>query len=126
MQAKLFLLLQTEQYNTALDLVSSLADPAAREFERTYALYRLHRENEAAELLPRLKALEGTDEMFARGVMHLEAQLVRLADLFAPSLFTFHIDLMNLKAYRQCAYQEAFDLYTQLLDSSSLVRALIV
>ncbi|KAL5483061.1 hypothetical protein ACEPAI_8290 [Sanghuangporus weigelae] len=92
LQTKFFLLLQTEQYNAALDLVASLADPAAREFDKAFVLYRLHKEKEAAELLPRLKALD----LFARGVTHLEAQL----------------------AYRQCAYQEAFDLYTQLLDSS--------
>ncbi|KAL5531847.1 hypothetical protein ACEPAF_5410 [Sanghuangporus sanghuang] len=97
LETKFFLLLQTEQYNAALDLLALLADPAAREFDKAYVLYRLRKENEAAELLPRLKALEKTDEMFTRGVMHLEAQL----------------------AYRQRAYQEAFDLYTQLLDSSS-------
>lgn len=83
-KTKLFLLLQTEQYGTALELVESLSDPAAREFEKTYALYRLHRENEAVELLPRLKALQGTDDLYARGVLHLEAQLVRPGSITCP------------------------------------------
>ncbi|EJD08253.1 uncharacterized protein FOMMEDRAFT_101709 [Fomitiporia mediterranea MF3/22] len=98
LQTKLFLLLQTDQCGPALELVESLSDSASREFEKAYALYRLHRENEVAELLPRLKASQGTDAVYDRGVLHLEAQL----------------------AYRRCEYQDAFDLYTQLLDSSSV------
>ncbi|KAI5119301.1 hypothetical protein M0805_008216 [Coniferiporia weirii] len=94
LQARLFLLLQTEQYDTALVLLQSLDNSAAHEFEKAYALYRLHREDEAEKLLSQLKSSQGDHD---RGVMHLEAQL----------------------AYRQCAYQDAFDHYTQLLDSSS-------
>ncbi|KAH8110496.1 hypothetical protein DFH11DRAFT_771088 [Phellopilus nigrolimitatus] len=99
LQSKLFLLLQTEQYNTALTLLESLDDPASRDFERAYALYRLHRETEAADVLSHLKGAQqasGVQDQ-DRGVMHLEAQL----------------------AYRQCAYQDAFDHYTRLLDSSA-------
>ena len=61
--------------------MESLSDPVSREFEKAYALYRLHRENEAAELLPLLKTSQGADEVYDRGVVHLEAQLVR-SDLF--------------------------------------------
>ena len=75
-QTKLFLLLQTEQYDTALLLLGPLKDNTAREFEKAYALYRLHREPEAAEVLQHLKE-SGSDAGFNdRGVVHLEAQLV--------------------------------------------------
>lgn len=125
MQTKLFLLLQTEQYDTALTLIESLSDPAARKFEETYALYRLHREAEAAERLVDLKASLGSDDVYDRGVMHLEAQLVRPEiRYFCFSLPGSNV-LIHLQAYRQCAYQDAFDHYTQLLDSSSAVCLLL-
>jgi len=90
LQTKLFLLLQTEQYSAAL----TLADPTehAFEFGRAYALYRLHREHEAAAVLDEIKSTVGS----SRGVNHLEAQL----------------------NYRQGSYQTAFDLYNDLLDSA--------
>lgn len=72
MQTKLFLLLQTEQYPAALTLADS-ADHAF-EFGRAYALYRLHREHEAAAVLDEIKSTIGS----SRGVNHLEAQLVRI------------------------------------------------
>lgn len=84
LQTKLFLLLQSEQYSAALDLIDSLTDPATRAYEKAYAFYRLHRENEAIELLPRLKALQVSDALYKRGVLHLEAQLVRRGSM--PSL----------------------------------------
>lgn len=113
MKTKLFLLLQTEQYDAALGMLQSFEDQAVqREFEKAYALYRLHRESEAAELLSHLKSAHGD---YDRGVMHLNAQLVCCIRLLQV------IDLICLKAYRQCAYQDAFDHYTQLLDSSSTV-----
>lgn len=70
----------------------TLADSAEREFEfgRAYALYRLHREHEAAAVLDEIKSTVGLN----RGVNHLEAQL----------------------NYRQGSYQTAFDLYNDLLD----------
>ena len=76
MQAKLFLLLQTEQYDPALTLIDSFEDPTARRFERAYALYRLQREAEAAGLLSELRSSQGINDLYDRGVMHLEAQLV--------------------------------------------------
>lgn len=72
LQTKLFLLLQTEQYVAALALIGD-GDPYA--FERTYSLYRLQREAEAVNGLKTLK--EGADDDDERGVLHLEAQLVR-------------------------------------------------
>jgi hypothetical protein len=72
LKTKLFLLLQTEQYDAALSLLDenkSFEHP----FERAYSLYRLHREPESKDILQAIKA-EGSDD---RGPLHLEAQLVR-------------------------------------------------
>ncbi|KAF4598932.1 hypothetical protein EYR38_007345 [Pleurotus pulmonarius] len=89
-QTKLFLLLQTEQYDAALELMKSGKDESQYAFERAYSLYRSQRETEAAE------QLEALGEGGHRGVVHLEAQL----------------------NYRQGSYQSACDLYSQLLDTS--------
>ena len=78
LQTKLFLLLQTEQYSTALALADSTEHPF--EFGKAYALYRLHREHEAAAVLDEIKSAVGS----SRGVNHLEAQLVCVA--VSPSL----------------------------------------
>ena len=75
LQAKLFLLLQTEQYEAALSLIDSF-DNSSHKFEKAYALYRLQRETEAAELLSEVNQIQNTDEFYHRGVMHLEAQVV--------------------------------------------------
>ncbi|KAI0667031.1 hypothetical protein C8Q78DRAFT_929554, partial [Trametes maxima] len=91
LQTKLFLLLQTDQYAAALALIGGEDDDHA--FEKAYSLYRLHREDEATDVLKRLKAQEVEDD---RGHTHLEAQL----------------------AYRQGSYQIAVDLYSQLLDTA--------
>lgn len=74
LQTKLFLLLQTEQYDTALSLItdSTSGDSPDYTFEEAYALYRLHREEEAATALGKIQG-SGKDH---RGVLHLEAQLV--------------------------------------------------
>ena len=49
-----------------------------RAFEQAYSLYRIHRERQATEILDRVKEKnEGADEEVNRGVLHLEAQLVR-------------------------------------------------
>ncbi|KAI0753567.1 hypothetical protein C8Q80DRAFT_1152911 [Daedaleopsis nitida] len=101
LQTKLFLLLQTDQYAAALAMTEALfnssgddsSSDGGYEFEKAYALYRLHREGDAGKVLGVLK--EGEEEV-DRGVLHLEAQL----------------------AYRQGSYQAAFDLYNQLLDSA--------
>ncbi|KAI0820979.1 hypothetical protein BC629DRAFT_1277701 [Irpex lacteus] len=90
LHTKLFLLLQTEQYSTALSLIDSNDKYA---FEKAYSLYRLNQADEAREALEVTKKQKGEDE---RGVIHLEAQL----------------------SYREGSYQTAFDLYSQLLDTS--------
>ncbi len=69
-QAKLFLLLQTDQYSAALDLIGDQEDQV---FEKVYSLYRVHREEEVADVLKVIKQEKGEDD---RGVTHLEAQLV--------------------------------------------------
>jgi len=85
--------LQTEQYDTALSIVDNGDSGNEHAFERTYALYRLHRELEAVDGLKVIKEVNTADE---RGVSHLEAQL----------------------NYRRNCYQQAFDLYSQLLDTA--------
>ncbi|KIM36789.1 hypothetical protein M413DRAFT_77826 [Hebeloma cylindrosporum] len=89
-RTKLFLLLQTEQYNEALDLIDSNEDQSQHSYERGYSLYRLQRESDARSLLGAIKQEKGEDD---RGVIHLEAQLAR-------------------------SYEEAFELYNQLLDTA--------
>ncbi|KAH7929553.1 hypothetical protein BV22DRAFT_1125649 [Leucogyrophana mollusca] len=92
LQTKLFLLLQTEQYDTALSLISGENDNPERAFERAYALYRLHHESEAAGALSDIR--EAKKEH--RGVVHLDAQL----------------------SYRQGSYQSSVDLYSELLETA--------
>ena len=80
LQTKLFLLLQTEQYVQALTLIDDTNKQNGQEenvflFEKAYTLHRLHQEEDATGVLKVLK--EGGDEEENRGVVHLEAQLVR-------------------------------------------------
>ncbi|TFK68455.1 hypothetical protein BDN72DRAFT_898087 [Pluteus cervinus] len=89
-KTKLFLLLQTEDYAAALALIDG--DQSLYAFERAYSLYRLHHETEAKDILALIKAEKGDD----RGVVHLEAQM----------------------SYRFGAYQDALDLYNDLLDTA--------
>lgn len=78
LQAKLFLLLQTEQYDAALALISeNSSEENGREFEKAYSLYRLHRESDASDVLSNVKGRQGPSEFHSRGIIHLEAQLVR-------------------------------------------------
>jgi len=70
-KTKLFLFLQTEQYDAALQLMDS-AD--GHEFEKAYSLYRLQQEAEAQEAIKAVKEQRGDSD---RGVAHLEAQLAR-------------------------------------------------
>ena len=72
MKTKLFLLLQTEQYDAALTLIDGDGQASAK-FEKSYTLYRLHREPEARVVLEEARAQESDQ----RGALHLEAQLVR-------------------------------------------------
>ncbi|KAI0343443.1 hypothetical protein BDW22DRAFT_1392957 [Trametopsis cervina] len=90
LQTKLFLLLQTEQYEAALAILDG---DDAHAFEKAYSLYRTNHEWEAREALETTKRQKGEDD---RGVIHLEAQL----------------------SYREGSYQAAYDLYNQLLDTS--------
>ncbi|KAJ7638840.1 hypothetical protein FB45DRAFT_827430 [Roridomyces roridus] len=93
LQTKLFLLLTTDQPAVALSLIESLSGGSDLRYslEQAYALYCLHKKEEASTALSR--TTEGVDQ---RGVRHLEAQL----------------------NYRDGAYQAAFDIYNELLDSA--------
>lgn len=71
LQTKLFLLLQTEQYGAALSLTDS---NETYSFEKAYSLYRTNQEDDALKSLEVTKKNKGDDD---RGVLHLEAQLVR-------------------------------------------------
>jgi signal recognition particle subunit SRP72 len=75
LQAKLFLLLQTEHYSAALTILEGLGGSDAHSYEKAYTLYRLQRESDAAELLPQLKVSDGSTGL-SRGIAHLEAQIV--------------------------------------------------
>lgn len=65
-QTLLFLHLHTDDYASALELVTSSSQPNL-DFERAYCLYRLHREREALEALP--KSSSQKDQ-------HLRAQIL--------------------------------------------------
>jgi signal recognition particle subunit SRP72 len=90
LQTKLFLLLQTEQYDAALTLIESDADPSRLAYERAYCLYRLQKETEAKDLLEVVKKSKSADD---RGVLHLEAQLVRVTRLEVPQSTHFTVEL---------------------------------
>ncbi|KAG1767465.1 hypothetical protein EV702DRAFT_980064 [Suillus placidus] len=91
LRTKLFLLLQTEQYDTALALIAEINEQCS--FERAYALYRLQREEDAAQVLNEIK--NNGKEAEQRGVMHLEAQL----------------------SYRRGSYKSSLDIYNELLET---------
>ncbi|KAG6846556.1 hypothetical protein H0H93_013234, partial [Arthromyces matolae] len=91
-QTKLFLLLQTEQYDSALTLID-LGGDGQHPFEKAYSLYRLHSEEEAKTVLQEVKQEKGDAD---RATIHLEAQ-------------------MN---YREGAYDQAVELYNQLLETA--------
>ncbi|KAG6331442.1 hypothetical protein ID866_7648 [Astraeus odoratus] len=93
LQTRLFLLLQTEQYDVALSLIGdATAEESDLAFEKAYALYRLEREAESATVLAQMKESQRDH----RGVLHLEAQL----------------------NYRQGSYQTSLDLYNELLETA--------
>lgn len=77
LQAKIYLLLQTERYAEALSLLDTRGSLDI--YERAYTLYRLQRENEARDVLEKVKE-KGEDD---RGTVHLEAQLVMYSFLEA-------------------------------------------
>lgn len=75
-QTKLFLLLQTEQYEAALALIDLEGKETHHAYERAYTFYRLQNESEAREILKVIKEEKSDND---RAITHLEAQLVRLA-----------------------------------------------
>ncbi|KAJ7683423.1 hypothetical protein B0H17DRAFT_887045, partial [Mycena rosella] len=93
LQTKLFLLLTTDRVG---DLQYA--------FERAYALYCLQKKDESRAALA--QGGEGIDE---RGTPHLEAQLVCPVIQSSPLFLTFTSN---------GAYQSAFDIYSELLDST--------
>ncbi|KAF8652662.1 hypothetical protein AX16_004268 [Volvariella volvacea WC 439] len=103
-KTKLFLLLQTEDYDGALSLIKLQTESPSTQsqpqpspkyaFSKAYSLYRLHHETEAKEILADIKAVDGVDD---RGVVHLEAQM----------------------CYRFGEFKEALDLYNDLLDTAN-------
>lgn len=80
LQTLLFLLLQTDQYNLALETIESASHSDKLEFEKAYCLYRLHEEDRARELVGKLRLTEGgsvgLEQESARRLAHLEAQVV--------------------------------------------------
>ncbi|KAF9222309.1 hypothetical protein BS17DRAFT_756002 [Gyrodon lividus] len=94
LQTKLFLLLQTEQYDDALSLIADATSGEGPDhtFEEAYAMYRLQREEDATTALAAIKEIERD----YRGVLHLEAQL----------------------SYRQGSYQSSLNIYNELLETA--------
>lgn len=86
LSTKLFLLLQTDHYEIALDVIDGRGDKSKFSFERAYALYRSHEDIEAHKAIKALKERNAND----RGIAHLEAQLVCLYRLLrAVTSLTF-------------------------------------
>jgi signal recognition particle subunit SRP72 len=94
----LFLLLQLDRYSDALNLISARSSSTTTttttttqslEFERAYCLYRLHREDEALNVIYKLKSsseelgLDKEDGM-GRKLTSLEGQIVSLERFAAP------------------------------------------
>lgn len=76
LDSKLFLLIQTDQYEAALELIKELPGPSdsSHLFEQAYLLYRLQKEDEAAEMVKRAQEAGEYDE--PRALSNLEAQIV--------------------------------------------------
>jgi signal recognition particle subunit SRP72 len=74
LSTKLFLLLQIDQYQSALTVIDGSKNKSELAFENAYALYRSHESVSAHEATKSLKEKNPED----RGLAHLEAQLVRL------------------------------------------------
>jgi signal recognition particle subunit SRP72 len=78
LQTKLFLLLQTDQYSRALEIIETMSSSAgpsksSTELEKAYILYRLHKEKDAKAIVG---SAHGNDGALKEGFAHLEAQLV--------------------------------------------------
>lgn len=96
-QTKLVLLLQTEQYKSALDLAKSLQASSQGSFQilfgMAYALYRLNSETEASDVV---STITPNGDYEDRGLMHMKAQIVcssRLSSFSHQSLFDRNIVL---------------------------------
>ena len=76
-RTKLFLLLQTEQYEPALTLLDQVDAATAQSFEKAYAFYGLHREQDAMDEVVGIKQ-RASNGAIPRGVSLLEAQLVSI------------------------------------------------
>ena len=105
-QTLLFLHLQTDDYASALALLDNPPSGTTLDFERAYCLYRLHREQEALEILSKISSKGRKEE-------HLEAQIVR--SFPAPAV------LYLFQQYRIGDYQKAQEIYDKLLASCSAV-----
>ncbi|CAE6492625.1 unnamed protein product [Rhizoctonia solani] len=94
-QTKLFLLLQTDQYARALEIVENLSSGSnSKELEKAYLLYRLHKEKEAKAIVDQVNASGASDGGFA----HLEAQIL----------------------YRLGEYSSSKEVYDRILDEGEL------
>ncbi|QRW25297.1 SRP72 domain protein [Rhizoctonia solani] len=67
-QTKLFLLLQTDQYARALEIVETVSGGSdSRQLEKAYLLYRLHKEKEAKAVVDQAKAKGHLTEAYRLG-----------------------------------------------------------
>jgi signal recognition particle subunit SRP72 len=125
LQTKLFLLLQTDQYDGTLNLIESAPEEGRdrRAFERAYSLYRLHREGEVRQILEARKS-DKNGGIEDRGTLHLEAQLV-LSFLASYSNRTMLL-IDREQNYRLGAYDVACDLYQQLLNTAEPVSSVFL
>lgn len=75
LDSKLFLLIQTDQYEAALELIKELPGPSdsSHLFEQAYLLYRLQKEDEAAEMVKRAQEANSYEP---RALSNLDAQIV--------------------------------------------------
>ncbi|KZS87764.1 hypothetical protein SISNIDRAFT_476181 [Sistotremastrum niveocremeum HHB9708] len=114
LEAKIYLLLQSEEYEAALELISTPANAPAKaggkekekekegeyEYEKAYSLYRLHREDDALSILSSLKSSLKSESKSSdanevdRGVLHLDAQVHYRKGEYALALGIYN-DLLN-------------------------------
>jgi signal recognition particle subunit SRP72 len=125
LQTKLSLLLHNEQYLAALALSETLLEGEEHAsfqvlFGKAYALYRLTREQEAADVVKIIKPEGGHEE---RGVLHMEAQIVSVSEHHTTYAYTI---VPCYQEYRRGNYEKAQALYSQIYDSSPPVCISIV
>ncbi|KAG8899089.1 hypothetical protein FRB99_006940 [Tulasnella sp. 403] len=94
LDTKLFLFIQTEQYESALELIKHIpgTSESSHAFERAYLAYRLQKEEGAFEIVESARK-EGVAD--GRALAQLEAQI----------------------KYRQTDYEGARDIYNELLET---------